>query len=172
MPAVSVPGTFPAMDLDVRTITEEQVPAWCAALNIGFLNPAGDVDAEIRRPGLFLDRTWGGFDGARIVATLRSFPSEMTVPGGGSVGVSAVTAVTTTVPFRRRGLATRLLGGELAAAKERGETASILIAAEWGIYGRFGYGPATEHQRSMSRCFGVVNIRRWTTVPRLLAITR
>ena len=134
------------MDLDVRTITDEEVPAWCAALNIGFLNPAGDVDAEVRRAGLFLDRTWGGFDGARIVATLRSFPSEMTVPGGGSVCVSAVTAVTTTVPFRRRGLATRLVAGELAAAKERGETASILIAAEWRIYGRFGYGPATEHQ--------------------------
>jgi predicted acetyltransferase len=134
------------MDLDVRTISDDEVPAWCAALNVGFLNPAGDVDAEVRRPGLFLDRTWGGFEGARIVATLRSFPSEMTMPGGAAVGVSAVTAVTTTVPFRRRGLASRLLAGELAAAKERGEAASILIAAEWGIYGRFGYGPATEHQ--------------------------
>lgn len=122
------------------------MPAWCAALNKGFLNPAGAVDADARRPGLFLDRTWGGFDGSRIVATLRSFPSRMTVPGGGAVKASAITAVTTTSTHRRRGLASRLVAADLAAASERGEEVSILIAAEWGIYGRFGYGPATEHQ--------------------------
>src|SRR5439155_19916558 len=46
----------------------------------------------------------------------------------------------------RRGLASRLVAGDLAASRERGEAASVLIAAEWGIYGRFGYGAATEHQ--------------------------
>ncbi len=35
---------------------------------------------------------------------------------------------------------------ELAASLDRGEQVSILIAAEWRIYGRFGYGAATEHQ--------------------------
>ncbi|HEU0087807.1 MAG TPA: GNAT family N-acetyltransferase [Pseudonocardiaceae bacterium] len=134
------------MDFAVRTITEDEVPSWCGAMNTGFLNPAGDVDAEARRPGLHLDRTWGGFDGGRMVATLRSFPCQMTVPGGGALAASAVTAVTTTSTHRRRGLASRLIAAELAASRERGEPVSILIAAEWRIYGRFGYGPATEHQ--------------------------
>ncbi|MFN2496512.1 MAG: GNAT family N-acetyltransferase [Pseudonocardiaceae bacterium] len=130
----------------MRTITDDEVAAWCAALNTGFLNPAGDVDAEARRPGLFLDRTWGGFEGTKVVATLRSFRSQLTVPGGGGLEASAVTAVTTTPTHRRRGLASRLMAGELAASMERGEQVSVLIAAEWGIYGRFGYGASTEHQ--------------------------
>jgi predicted acetyltransferase len=134
------------MQIDVRTIADDEVAAWCAGVNTGFLNPAGDVDAEARRPGLYLDRTWAGFDGDRVVATLRSFPTQLTLPGGGELPVSAVTAVTTTSTYRRRGLASRLVGAELAAARARGEPASILIAAEWGIYGRYGYGPATEHQ--------------------------
>lgn len=134
------------MASDVRTIGDDEVPAWCAAVNTGFLNAAGDVDAEVRRAGLFLDRTWAGFDGGRMVATLRSFPAGMTAPGGAELPVSAVTAVTTTSTHRRRGYASRLVAGELAASAARGEVASILIAAEFGIYGRFGYGAATEHQ--------------------------
>jgi predicted acetyltransferase len=134
------------MGIEVRTITDDEVAAWCGAVNVGFLNPGGEVDAEARRPGLFLDRTWAAFDSARVVATLRSFPSELTVPGGAALRVGAVTAVTTTSTHRRRGLATRLVAAELAAAAERGEHASVLIAAEWQIYGRFGYGAATEHQ--------------------------
>ncbi|MGH4023045.1 MAG: GNAT family N-acetyltransferase [Pseudonocardiaceae bacterium] len=134
------------MEFEVRTITDDEVPAWCAGLNTGFLNPAGDVDADVRRPSLHPDRTWAGFDGDAVVATLRSFPSRLTVPGGGVQEASAVTAVTTTSTRRRRGLATRLMSAELAAAKDRGEPLSILIAAEWGIYGRFGFGAATEHQ--------------------------
>jgi predicted acetyltransferase len=93
-----------------------------------------------------LERTWAAFDGDRPVATLRSFPAEMTVPGGAALRTAAVTAVATSSTHRRRGLASRLVAADLAAAAERGEQASVLIAAEWPIYGRFGYGPATEHQ--------------------------
>jgi predicted acetyltransferase len=134
------------MGLEVRTITEDEVPAFCAAMNTGFLNPSGDVDAEARRPGMYLDRTWAGFDGAAMVSTLRSFGTDLTVPGCRTVPASAVTAVTTTSTHRRRGLATRMVLGELAASVERGEPASVLISADWPIYGRFGYGAATEAQ--------------------------
>lgn len=134
------------MELEVRTITDAEIPAWCGAMNTGFLNPSGDIDADARRPGLLLDRTWAGFDESKIVSTLRSFPTKMTVPGRSSIDVAAVTAVTTTSSHRRRGLASRMVLADLARAKERGERAGILIAAEWPIYGRFGYGAATEHQ--------------------------
>src|SRR6185503_11373667 len=102
----------PAMGLDVRTITDDEVPAFCAAMNTGFLNPTGDIDADARRPGMILDRTWAGFDGSAIVSTLRSFPTDLTLPGGGMLPVSAVTAVTTTSTHRRRGLATRMVLNE------------------------------------------------------------
>jgi predicted acetyltransferase len=35
-----------------------------------------------------------------------------------------------------------MIGRDLRASRERGEVADILIAAEYPIYGRFGYGPA------------------------------
>jgi predicted acetyltransferase len=134
------------MELDVRSITDAEVAAWCGALNRGFYSAGGDTDAEARRPGLILDRTLAGFDGDRIVSTLRSFPAELTVPGGRFVPTSAVTAVTTSTTHRRRGLATRMIHADLTAAIERGEPAAILITAEWPIYGRYGYGACTEHQ--------------------------
>jgi predicted acetyltransferase len=131
---------------EIRTITEDEVGAFWTAMATGFLNPSGDRDAEARRPGMHLDRTYAAFDGARVVATLRSFPTELTLPGGATVPASAVTAVTTTATHRRRGLASRLVHRDLAASVDRGEPVSVLIAAEWPIYGRFGYGAATEHQ--------------------------
>jgi predicted acetyltransferase len=145
VPPGPAPDSLGRMEIEVRTIADAEVSAWTAALNTGFLNPAGDIDAESRRPGLILDRTYAGFDGDRIVATLRSFPATLTVPGG-TVATSALTAVTTTSTHRRRGIAARMVAADLTASAARGEAASILIAAEWGIYGRFGYGPATEHQ--------------------------
>jgi predicted acetyltransferase len=135
------------MELDVRTITDDELAAWCDGVNRGFVNATpGGADAESRRANIDLDRTWAGFDGDQVVSTLRSFATPLTVPGGRQVEVSAVTAVTTTVTHRRRGLATRMVHADLAAAAERGEAAAILIAAEYEIYGRFGYGAATEHQ--------------------------
>lgn len=133
------------METDVRRITDDELPAWSAAVTTGFFNPVGDADTELRRALVLLDRTWGAFDGDRVVATLRSFPTEVTAPGGALLPAAAVTAVTTTSTHRRRGLASRLVLADLAAARERGEQLSVLIAAEWGIYGRFGFGAATEH---------------------------
>ena len=134
------------MDLDVRTITDDEVPRWVVAVSTGFHGSMTEEEGELRRPSIILDRTWAGFDGRQIVSTFRSFPTELTVPGGRSVPVSAITAVTTRSTHRRRGLATRMMTGDLLAARDRGELAAILIAAEYPIYGRFGFGPATEHQ--------------------------
>lgn len=130
----------------MRTISESELPEFCAAMSVGFLRPVADVQAEAdaRRAAMFWDRTWAGFDGAKMVSTLRAFPVELTVPGGATLPTSAVTAVTTTATHRRRGLASRMMIAELQTAKARGERAAVLHASEWPIYGRFGYGPATQ----------------------------
>lgn len=92
-------------------------------------------------------RAWGVRDRGRWVATLRTEPRTVSVPGtaGGTneVRVDALTNVTVAATHRRRGLMTRMLDASLRAAVERGDPLSILIAAEWPIYGRFGYAPAT-----------------------------
>jgi predicted acetyltransferase len=57
----------------------------------------------------------------------------------------ALTGVTVAATHRRRGLLTSMISGSLAAAKERGDALSMLLAAEWPIYGRFGYAPAARY---------------------------
>jgi predicted acetyltransferase len=130
--------------VEVRRVTDAEVPAWVDACNTGFYRHGVDGEVEARRQGLDLDRTWGAFDGDRIVGTLRSFATELTVPGNQAVPAAALTNVTVTTTHRRMGLLTRMLTADLAAAAERGEAVGILIASEYPIYGRYGYGPAAE----------------------------
>ena len=59
----------------------------------------------------------------------------------------AVSGVTVLPTHRRRGVLTRMIVPDLAAAAARGVPVAILIAAEAPIYGRFGFGAATETAR-------------------------
>ncbi|GAA2427978.1 GNAT family N-acetyltransferase [Streptomyces macrosporus] len=131
-------------DLDIRALTDDDYPRWVRALATGFLRSDEITEEEIRgrRGGVDLDRTHGAFDGERCVATFRTLPQRLTVPGGASVASCAVTNVTVSATHRRRGLLTRMMTGALAEGKERGEVCSTLDSAEYPIYGRFGYGPA------------------------------
>lgn len=104
-------------------------------------DPAGAL--QLPWIGQHLERRLAAFDGDRIVGTYRTFPTRLTLPGGASVAVSAVAAVSTLPTHRRRGILRQLLERDVADTVGRGEVASVLHAAEWPIYGRFGYGPAT-----------------------------
>ncbi|MFF5143356.1 GNAT family N-acetyltransferase [Streptomyces sp. NPDC013157] len=131
--------------VEVRPITEPELADWHRALSTGFLQrptlSAEQLDARRRQfvPGRLL----GAFDGPRCVATFRSFDQELTAVGGATVPADAISNVTVTATHRRRGLLTRMMSQDLAAAKERGDVVATLIAAEYRIYGRYGFGPAT-----------------------------
>ncbi|MET8613896.1 GNAT family N-acetyltransferase [Streptomyces misionensis] len=130
---------------DVRTVTEADFDDWQRALAVGFTQPPvlarEQLDARRRKfvPGRYL----GVVDGGRWVATLRSFEQELTVVGGGVVPADAISSVTVSPTHRRRGMLSRMMAQDLAAARERGDVVATLIAAEYPIYGRFGFGPAT-----------------------------
>ncbi|MFG2354222.1 GNAT family N-acetyltransferase [Streptomyces sp. NPDC048521] len=128
---------------EVRTVTDAELEDWQRALKTGFLRPPDmtpeQVEARRRVPG----RRLGAFDDGRCVATFRSFAQELTAVGGTPVPADAISNVTVSPTHRRRGLLTRMMGQDLAAAKERGDVVATLIAAEYPIYGRYGFGPAT-----------------------------
>lgn len=135
----------------VHPVPVGEAAGWRANLATTFF---GDLHGEEFRNNLAnwrrvwdAERCWGARAGGRWVATLATQARTITVPGpaGSAVPVTAdaLTAVTVAATHRRRGLLTRMLTASLAAAKERGDALSILIAAEWPIYGRFGYAPAT-----------------------------
>jgi len=132
-------------DIDVRPVTEAEYPEWLRAVHAGFLREpvVSEAELEARRSQFEPGRVVGAFDGDRCVATFKSFDQEVTAVGGAFVAADAVSAVTVAATHRRRGLLTRMMSADLAAAKERGDVVATLIAAEYPIYGRFGFGPAT-----------------------------
>ncbi|RBM17856.1 GNAT family N-acetyltransferase [Streptomyces sp. PT12] len=134
------------MDPHIRSVAGSRADseAWLRAVSTGFLHPPDAMaeTMELRLAKQDFARAIGAFDGDRCVATFRSFDQELTLPGGTVTSANAVSGVTVTATHRRRGLLSRMMAHDLAAAKERGHAAATLVAAEYGIYGRFGFGPA------------------------------
>ncbi len=136
----------PPMPQTIRPITPDELPAWFQAFGTAFYIWANDphATAAARRDTMDLNRALAAFeDDGTIVGTYRSFATRLTLPGGARLPVGAVSAVSVRPTHRRRGLLTRMITEDLRGSADRGEAASILIAAEWPIYGRYGYGPAT-----------------------------
>ena len=136
------------MTVEIRTVEHDELPAWQAAMRVGFHQPRADAG----RDRAWLDqwaeevdwaRIHGAFDDGRVVATYRSFATALTVPGG-EVAADAITNITVSPTHRRRGVLSTLVAADLAAAAERGDAVAILIASEYPIYGRYGFGPATD----------------------------
>jgi len=135
----------------VNPVDVEETSSWLRALVATFLDDPSGPSVE-RWTGVLARtwepaRAWGARDRGRWVATLRTETRTLTVPGPGGgtrdLRADAVTNVTVSATHRRRGLMRQMLDGALCAARDRGDAVSILISAEWPIYGRFGYAPAT-----------------------------
>jgi predicted acetyltransferase len=134
------------MSIDVRNVrTEAEFDRWSDAIDIGFQSPQNRGDGPRRRPRHpDLGRVWAAFDGENVVGTFVSMPMELTVPGLRRISLDGISAVTVAATHRRQGVLSRMMGADLRTAKERGDSAAGLVAAEYPIYGRFGFGPATE----------------------------
>jgi predicted acetyltransferase len=89
-----------------------------------------------------MDRSLALFDGSRVLATSGIFSRTLTVPGA-VVPCAGVTWVTVAPTVRRRGLLTEMMRRQLTGLhEEEREPVAALWAAEFPIYGRFGYAPA------------------------------
>lgn len=122
--------------------------AWQGVVAHAFLDsqPTAESLDEVRDDYRLHNRVSGVWDDSAAepivpVATLRSWASEVTVPGG-TLGALAISSVTVAPTHRRRGIARALLEGELRAAVRAGLPAAMLTVSEATIYGRYGFGPA------------------------------
>jgi predicted acetyltransferase len=132
--------------IQIRKVERSELGDWGRALNAGFMKSMGDGDLDVREAFYTPGRTLGAYHRGRCVGTFRSMDRELTVPGGAVLVADAITNVTVAGTHRRRGLLTRMMTQDLAAAAGRGDSLAILVSAEYRIYGRFGFGPATPHQ--------------------------
>jgi len=89
------------------------------------------------------DRTLAAFDGDDIVGTAGAYTFDLSVPGG-RVPAAGVTYVSVRTTHRRRGLLTAMMRQQLEDVHERREPVAVLWASEAAIYGRFGYGVASQ----------------------------
>ncbi|MFK4730583.1 GNAT family N-acetyltransferase [Agromyces mediolanus] len=138
------------LGLDYRLLAPDDRDAlagWSEADNRGFHHPRPTPEFLEREVALLQERRVHGvydpgLDGPIPVATVASWPTALSVPGGRSVDGWAVAAVTVAATHRRRGIARAMMEGELANAVTAGAAVAMLTATEATLYGRYGFAPA------------------------------
>jgi predicted acetyltransferase len=131
------------MPIEVRPITEDELPAMLEIDRRGFGQPPRPPERADSWTRAELDRTQCAFDAGDLIGCTRAYTFELTMPGSAFVPVAAISAVAVSPTHRRRGVLTAMMGALHDDARARGEIAAVLTASEGIIYGRFGYGPAT-----------------------------
>jgi predicted acetyltransferase len=131
--------------VEFRTIALQEFDAFSTTLANSFGEPrVDDHDLEVDRALIEPERTWAALDEGRIVGCAGTYSLRTVVPGGSAVGTAGVTTVGVLPTHRRRGITTELLGRILRQARERDEPLASLFASQAAIYGRFGFGLATQ----------------------------
>lgn len=137
-----------AAGLDYRVVDIDdaaQVTSFQRAMSRGFLGSEPTADGlEESLPTLRNRRNIGVYEpaGQSPVATIDSWVTPLSLPGGTELGMWAISGVTVAGTHRRRGIARSLLEGELRAAAAAGVAVAGLTVSEATIYGRYGFGSA------------------------------
>ena len=106
----------------------------------GFLHPDSLTAWRTMMP---TDSTVVACDGGDIVGMSHYLDLQLTVPGGAVVPVAGITWVAVAPTHRRRGVLRAMYTELHQRIAEARYPIAALTASEGGIYGRFGYGPAT-----------------------------
>ena len=134
---------MPDSDLPMRPVTGNELRGFFDVLSEGFGEDFSDDDFEVEEPVAEPERTLAVFDGDAIVGTAGAFTFDLAVPGG-RLPAAGVTYVSVRSTHRRRGLLASMMRRQLDDIHDRGEPIAVLWASEAAIYGRFGYGVASQ----------------------------
>ena len=106
------------------------------------MEPTGERMERFSK-NLPIDRMHAARENGANVGGAGAFPFELTVPGA-IVPTAGVTVVGTFPTHRRRGVLRAMMRAQLDDVHARGEPLALLWASEDTIYGRFGYGMASQ----------------------------
>lgn len=134
------------MDITFRPIEADEVGRYLREIDRAFGEALSDEEVELYARTVELDRTLIACEGERWVGTSGIRSQELTLPGGARVSNAGVTAVGVRPTHRRRGILTEMMRRLHDDARERGEPTAALLASEAVIYGRYGYGVASEYR--------------------------
>ena len=142
--------------ITIRTATEQDWPKITLLNEICFVTPQTEEFTAHWKQLVSGAPPIIALDEDSVVGATMDIPMTVTVPGGEGVPAAGVTAVTVAPTHRRRGLLRALYAEHHARIRTSSVPLSLLTASEGGIYGRFGYGPATvETTSSIDRRFAV-----------------
>lgn len=138
----------------IRRLRPDEALDFIKSVRVPFLDPATGrpeddawMDAAVRHTET--DRSWVAEDRGRFVGNCTINTMDVTVPAPPGrpcpvVPMGGISAVGVHPTHRRRGLLTAMMAGMLDDCRRRGEPVAGLIASESAIYGRYGFGLATE----------------------------
>jgi predicted acetyltransferase len=95
------------------------------------------------------ERVLVAVDGERFVGISAELPAPLSLPGGGDVNALGITWVSVEITHRRRGVLRAMVEKQLRDGAAAGFAAAVLLASEGGIYGRYGFGIATQTRRTV-----------------------
>jgi predicted acetyltransferase len=131
--------------VSIRDVTADD---WASIALLAATGFGWSVDHEALTPWRAMVAPDGAIvacDGDRIVGHALYLDLRLTVPGGAVLPAAGVSLVVVAPTHRRRGVLRAMYDELHGRIADSGYPIAALTASEGGIYGRFGYGPATVH---------------------------
>jgi predicted acetyltransferase len=128
------------VDIEIQPYGVERLEEAMRMHSVAFGQEIDQEETDTYRPLFTRSRNLAAVDGDSLVGSTSSYPMELTVPGGSSLPIGAITAVAVLPTHRRRGLGRALMRRQLDELHEQDTPLAYLWASEGRIYQRFGYG--------------------------------
>lgn len=132
------------MEIELRPIAPDELAAVMRLDDRAFGVRATAEEVESRRAMFVFDGSLAAMVNGEMVGSAMAYNFELTLPGGVSLPVPGVSWVAVSPTVRRRGVLTTLMRRQLGDMRDRGDALATLMASESAIYGRFGYGVASQ----------------------------
>ncbi|KAA6213212.1 GNAT family N-acetyltransferase [Streptomyces albofaciens JCM 4342] len=131
------------MTTDIRDIPEAHLDRALELADLAFHAKTGDAARKRQREMLLDCERVGAYDGEEIVGFTAAHRLGLSVPGG-ELPAAELDFVSVAPTHRRRGVLTGMLDELWRRCAAGRRPLACLWASEDAIYGRFGFGPATE----------------------------
>ncbi|MFI9052093.1 GNAT family N-acetyltransferase [Streptomyces sp. NPDC053427] len=129
--------------LRLRGVLDQEFPAWARMIADTYGMDRSEEELAEQRAATDLGRTLAAFDEGVPVAGASVYSRMLTVPGG-TLPVAGIASVGVAPTHRRRGILTSMMRAQLTDLHDHArEPIAALRPSEAGIYGRYGFGPAT-----------------------------
>jgi predicted acetyltransferase len=129
--------------IEVRPVEGAEIAAFVDTMETAWGFDTGEERRRRAGQNVAGESLLGAFAAGAMAGTAMSYSLELTVPGQAQVPMAGVSWVAVHPLHRRQGILRALMRSQLDDLHARAVAVAGLAASEAGIYGRFGYGPAT-----------------------------